>query len=137
MVHAGSRGGSAHTRGALSRADVANRTGAPGSVRRAASWVRGGAVAACCRVTGCLGAGAGARARGSCPHARGPRPAHHLSRDRAERSRHRPRRPVRCEPMIEAHGLVKRYASTVAVNDLLLVAVVYAIARTLLDRRDA
>jgi len=39
--------------------------------------------------------------------------------------------------MIEAHGLVKRYASAVAVNDLLFVAVVYAIAWTLLDRRDA
>ena len=32
--------------------------------------------------------------------------------------RHRPRRPVRRRAMIEAHGLVKRYGSTMAVNDL-------------------
>ena len=51
-------------RGALSRADVANRAGAPGDVRRAASRVRGGAVEPRLRVTGCLGAGAGAGARG-------------------------------------------------------------------------
>ena len=43
--------------------------------------------------------------------------------------------------MIEAHGLVKRYGSTLAVNDLSFSIrpgmVVYAIAWTLLDRRDA
>ena len=51
-------------RGALSRADAANRAGPPGDVRRAASRVRGGAVGPRLRVTGCLGAGAGAGARG-------------------------------------------------------------------------
>jgi hypothetical protein len=51
--------------------------------------------------------------------------------------------------MIEARGLVKRYGSTMAVDDLsfsvrpgfgvmcLFVAIVYAIAWMLLDRRDA
>src|SRR5437762_6173552 len=124
MVQAGSASGGACPRGALSRADVADRAGAPGGVRRAARLVRAGfsrAVAARYGVTAGLGAraGAGARGRASCPHARRPRPAHHLSRDR---TRHRPRlrrrHPVRRRAMIEARGLVKRYGSTVAVNDL-------------------
>ena len=40
--------------------------------------------------------------------------------DRGDRPRRllRPRRPVRRRAMIEAHGLVKRYGSTMAVNDL-------------------
>src|SRR5439155_16605142 len=123
MVQAGSAGGGTCPRRALSRADAANRAGAPRGVRRAASWVRGGAVEPRLRVTGCLGAGTGARARGcaSCPHARRPRPAHHLPRDRTRHRpgpRHRPRPPVRRRAMIEAHGLVKRYGSTMAVNDL-------------------
>src|SRR5947208_531322 len=124
MVQAGSASGGACPRGALSRADVADRAGAPGGVRRAARLVRAGfsgALAARYGVTAGLGAraGAGARGRASCPHARRPRPAHHLSRDR---TRHRPRlrrrHPVRRRAMIEARGLVKRYGSTVAVNDL-------------------
>ena len=55
-------------RGALSRADVANRAGASGGVRHAARLgcgsQAGGALAARFRVTGSLGAGAGAGARG-------------------------------------------------------------------------
>src|SRR6201986_4750665 len=72
------------------------------------------------RVPGYLGAGAGAGAGGrpSSPHARGPRPAHHLSPGRAERGRYRPRHPVRRRAMIEARGLAKRYGSTVAVDGL-------------------
>ncbi len=48
-------------------------------------------------------------------------PAHHLSRDRTRHQpglRHRPRHPVRRRAMIEGHGLVKRYGSTMAVTDL-------------------